>query len=74
MCKPEYLGVDGPDLLRQVKQVFAPYDLEDSDFKIGDDDYLRVTAQVIARSGGATAATVTLSGANVVVSVFAVPG
>jgi hypothetical protein len=35
----EYLGIDGPALLTQVKEVFAPYNLEDSDFKIGDDDY-----------------------------------
>jgi hypothetical protein len=33
------LGLDGPALLAQVKEVFAPYNLEDSDFKIGDDDY-----------------------------------
>ncbi len=33
------LGIDGPALLTQVKEVFAPYSLEDSDFKIGDDDY-----------------------------------
>jgi hypothetical protein len=35
----ESLGIDGPALLRQVQQVFAPYNLDDSDFKIGDDDY-----------------------------------
>jgi hypothetical protein len=35
----EYLGIDGPALLAKVKEVFAPYNLEDSDFKIGADDY-----------------------------------
>lgn len=33
------LGLNGPALLAQVKEVFAPYNLEDSDFKIGADDY-----------------------------------
>jgi hypothetical protein len=33
------LGIDGPALLRQVEQVFAPYKLQDSDFEIGDDQY-----------------------------------
>jgi len=35
----EYLGIDGPALVQQVRQVFAAYKLQDSDFKIGDDDY-----------------------------------
>ena len=35
----EYVGIDGPVLLEQVKQVFAPYNLADSDFTIGADDY-----------------------------------
>jgi hypothetical protein len=35
----EYVGINGPALLQQVKQVFAPYNLKDSDFKIGDDEY-----------------------------------
>ena len=38
----EYLGIDGPALLRRVRQVFAPYNLEDSDFKVGDDDYFEL--------------------------------
>ncbi len=38
----EYVGIDGPALLRQVKQVFAPYNLDDSDFKIGADDYFEL--------------------------------
>lgn len=36
------LGLDGPALQRQVKEVFTPYNLEDSDFKIGDDDYFDI--------------------------------
>jgi hypothetical protein len=35
----EYVGIDGQSLRAQIEQVFAPYDLEDSDFKIGNDDY-----------------------------------
>ena len=38
----EYVGIDGPALLRQVKQIFAPYTLADSDFKIGDDEYFEL--------------------------------
>jgi hypothetical protein len=33
------LGINGPALLRQVKEVFASYNLEESDFAIGADDY-----------------------------------
>jgi hypothetical protein len=33
------LGLKGPALLQQVNEVFAPYNLEETDFKIGADDY-----------------------------------
>jgi len=38
----EYVGLNGPALLQQVKQVLAPYNLADSDFTIGDDEYFEL--------------------------------
>ncbi len=35
----EYLRIDGASLYRELEQIFANYDREETDFKIGDDDY-----------------------------------
>jgi hypothetical protein len=38
----QYLGLDGPALYRQVRQLFDSYELEKSQFRIGIDEYFTV--------------------------------
>ena len=37
---PQYLAIDGEAVYREVQQAFQSYDLEEADFRLGDDDYL----------------------------------
>ncbi len=36
----EYNALDGPALLRDIRDILSRYDLQDSDFKLGDDQFL----------------------------------
>jgi hypothetical protein len=38
----DYLRIDGPSLHRELEQIFADYDREETDLEIGDDDYLEL--------------------------------
>jgi len=37
---PQYLTIDGNAVYREVREAFAPYELDKSNLKLGDDDYL----------------------------------